>query len=71
MTDSQARALLGKTALSRKDAFVFNGEVCKSPTYERKVEDLAESFREQGHVSSVNMGPPDPVTSIGLRDVQA
>lgn len=67
ITDKQARALLGKTARIRLDAFVFNGQVCKSPTYERRIDDLAKSFREQGHVSVANMALPDPVTAIDAR----
>ncbi|MDC8759180.1 hypothetical protein [Janthinobacterium fluminis] len=67
MSDRQARALIGKTVVVAKDKFVFNGEACASPTYERSVNDLARSFREQGHVSSANMGLPDPVTAIDAR----
>lgn len=67
MSDRQARALIGKTVVVAKDKFVFNGEACASPTYERSVDDLARSFRERGHVSSANMGLPDPVTTIDAR----
>ncbi len=67
MSDKQARALIGKTVVVSKDKFVFNGEACGSPTYERSVDYLARSFREQGHVSSANMGLPDPVTAIDAR----
>lgn len=66
MSDRSARALIGQTATIAKDAFSFNGRVCKSPSYERSVDDLAQSFREQGHVSSAKMGLPDPVTSIDV-----
>ena len=64
MSDRQARALIGKTVAFAKDKFVFNGAACASPTYERSVDDLARSFRVQGHVSSTNMGLPDSVTAI-------
>jgi hypothetical protein len=64
MSDSQARAMLGKTVVIAKDRFVIGSRTCKRPSYERSVDDLAKSFREEGHVSSVNMGLPDPVTSI-------
>ncbi|WP_070221419.1 MULTISPECIES: hypothetical protein [unclassified Janthinobacterium] len=66
MSDRQARALIGKTVAVTKDKFVFNGGACASPSYERSVNDLARSFREQGHVSSANMGLPDPVTAIDV-----
>jgi len=66
MSDRSARALIGQTATLAKDAFSFNGRMCKSPSYERSVDDLAQSFREHGHVSSAKMGVPDPVTSIDV-----
>lgn len=64
MSERQARALIGKTADITRQAFVFNGERCETPSYERTSEDLGRSFREQGHVSATGMGLPDPVTSI-------
>ena len=64
MSEGQARALIGKRADITRQAFIFNEERCASPSYERTREDLARSFREQGHVSAVGMGLPDPVTSI-------
>jgi len=64
MSERQARALIGKTADITRQAFIFNKERCETPSYERTREDLARSFREQGHVSAVDMGLPDPVTSI-------
>lgn len=64
MSDRQANAMLGQEVLIAKDRFKIGGQTCKAPSYERSVDDLAKSFREEGHVSSVNMGLPDPVTSI-------
>lgn len=60
----QARALIGKSADITRQAFIFDKERCEAPSYERTREDLARSFREQGHVSAAGMGLPDPVTSI-------
>lgn len=67
ISDRQARAMVGKQVLITKDRFVIGGRSCRRPTYERSVDDLAKSFREEGHVSSVNMGLPDPVTAIDAR----
>ena len=64
MSDRQAKAMLGEEVLIAKDRFKIGKRTCEGPSYERSVDDLARSFREDGHVSSVNMGLPDPVTSI-------
>lgn len=70
MSNSQARAMIGKTVVIAEDRFVIGSRICKRPSYERSVDDLAKSFREEGHVSSVNMGLPDPVTSIDAHCTQ-
>lgn len=67
MSDKQARALVGRSVEIKASAFVFNGEVCDRPNYERTQQDLVLSFREQGHASPANMGLPDPVTAIDAR----
>lgn len=67
LDERQARALLGKPVLISKEAFVFNGRECKAPGYERTVEETARSLREKGHVSSIHMGLPDPVTVVRAR----
>jgi len=64
LSESEAKRLLGKTVVVSKDKLVFNGEECDAPSYERTVEDTARSMREQGHVSSVNMGLPEQMTVI-------
>ena len=64
MSDRQARKLIGKQILIDKESLSFNGRTCRQPGYQRSVEDLPRSFREQGHVSSYKMGLPDPVTTI-------
>jgi hypothetical protein len=64
LSQSQAKKLIGKTVVVAKDRLVFNGEECDAPSYERTVEDTARSMREQGHVSSVNMGLPEQMTVI-------
>jgi hypothetical protein len=71
ITEKQAQALVGKVVIVGKDKFVFGRETCDAPTYERTVEDTAKTMREKGHVSSVNMGLPDPVTVIdaGCTDI--
>ncbi len=65
--DRQAEKLLGKTLEIRKGWLEFDGRVCKNPSYERTVEETERSFREKGHVSSVNMHLPDPVTAINAK----
>jgi hypothetical protein len=67
ISDKDARKLLGKTARIQQNAFIFNGETCDHPSYERTTQDLVRSFREEGHASPANMGLPDPVTSIDAR----
>lgn len=67
MSDRQAEAMLGKEVLIAKDVFLIDRRTCRRPSYERSLDDLAKSFREEGHVSSTNMGLPDPVTSIDAR----
>ncbi len=71
ITERQARALVGKVVVVAKDKFVFGRDTCDAPTYARTVEDTAKTMREKGHVSSVNMGLPDPVTVIdaGCTDI--
>lgn len=64
MNDRQASRLVGKQLLIEPDRLSFNGRICRQPGYQRSVEDLARSFREQGHVSANKMGLPDPVTTI-------
>jgi hypothetical protein len=67
MSDRQARSMIGKTVRIAPDRFEFNGTVCQSPSYERRVEDGARHFREKGHVSSANLHLPDPVTVIDAK----
>ena len=67
MSDRQAQAMVGTEVVIAMDRFKIGNRTCKRPTYERSVEDLVKSFREQGHVSSANMGLPDPVTAIDAR----
>jgi hypothetical protein len=64
LSERQAKKLIGKTVVVARDKLVFNGKECDAPSYERTVEDTARSMREQGHVSSVNMGLPDQMTVI-------
>lgn len=64
MSDSKARSMVGKPVTIKSDRFEFNGMTCKSPTYERTVEDTARHLREKGHVSSVNLHLPNPVTVV-------
>jgi hypothetical protein len=67
MSDRQAASMVGKVVLIAKDRFEIGSRICWQPTYERSAEDLVKSFREHGHVSSANMGLPDPVTAIDAR----
>lgn len=67
MSHRQTLALVGKTIRISEKAFVFDGERCEAPTYERERADLVKSFREEGHASAAHMGLPDPVTSIDAR----
>ncbi|MRW91433.1 hypothetical protein GJ699_15685 [Duganella sp. FT80W] len=67
MSDREARALIGKPVEIGKRAFVFGGEKCEEPTYERITRDLVQSFREESHASVAGMGLPDPVTSVDAR----
>lgn len=67
MSDRQAQAMIGTEVVIAKDKFKIGNRTCRQPTYKRGVEDLVKSFREQGHVSSANMGLPDPVTAIDAR----
>ncbi|USX15771.1 hypothetical protein NHH88_08330 [Oxalobacteraceae bacterium OTU3CAMAD1] len=64
LSDLEAKKLIGKTIIVAKDKLVFNDQQCDAPSYERTVEDTARSMREQGHVSSVNMGLPEQMTAI-------
>lgn len=64
MSDSKARSMVGKPVTIKSDRFEFNGTTCKSPTYARTVEDTVKHLREKGHVSSVNLHLPNPVTVI-------
>jgi len=67
MPEREARALVGTQVVIAPDRFVIDSRTCRHPSYERSVDDLPRSFREQGHVSSANMGLPDPVTAIDAR----
>ncbi|MYM97016.1 hypothetical protein [Duganella vulcania] len=67
MPERQARALVGTQVVIAPDRFVIGSRTCRHPSYERSLDDLPRSFREQGHVSSANMGLPDPVTAIDAR----
>lgn len=67
LSEWDAKKLVGKTLLVSKSKLVFDGETCEAPSYERTVEDTAKTMRENGHVSSVNMGLPERVTIIDAR----
>ncbi|GJI95605.1 hypothetical protein RugamoR57_23230 [Duganella caerulea] len=67
MPEREARALVGTQVVIAPDRFVIDSRTCRHPSYERSIDDLPRSFREQGHVSSANMGLPDPVTAIDAR----
>lgn len=64
MSERDAKKLVGKMLIVAKDKLVFDGETCDAPSYERTVEDTAKTMRENGHVSSVNMGLHEQVTVI-------
>jgi hypothetical protein len=67
LSDLQAKKLVGMPVIIAPDHFEFNGMTCKSPTYQRTVEDTAVHLREKGHVSSVNLHLPNPVTVIDAK----
>jgi len=67
MSDKEAQGFVGKTVMITKNAFVFNGETCDAPSYERSQDDLVKSFRELGNMRVAALGLPDPVTSIDAR----
>lgn len=67
MSDRKARSMVGKPVRIESDRFEFNGKTCKSPTYKRTVEDTAKHLREKGHVSSVNLHLPNPVTVVDAK----
>lgn len=67
MSDRKARSMVGKPVRIESDRFQFNGTTCKSPTYKRTVEQTAKHLREKGHVSSVNLHLPNPVTVVDAK----
>ena len=67
LSDLQAKRLIGMPVVINPDHLEFNGMTCKSPTYQRTVEDTAVYLREKGHVSSVNLHLPNPVTVIDAK----
>jgi len=48
MSDRQARALIGKVVEIKAAAFIFNGEVCTAPSYERASQSLANRSARKG-----------------------
>lgn len=67
MSDRKARSMVGKPVRIESDRFQFDATTCKSPTYKRTVEDAAKHLREKGHVSSVNLRLPNPVTVVDAK----
>ncbi len=67
LSDQQAKKLVGAPIIISPDHLEFNGMTCKSPTYERTIEDTAVHLREKGHVSSAKLHLPNPVTVIDAK----
>jgi hypothetical protein len=58
---------VGKTVKINKSSFEFDGQVCKTPTYQR-ISRLTETyFRNEMHASTENLHLPGTVTVIDAR----
>ncbi len=68
MSDREAARLVGKSVSVEREGIKLNGlKMCKSPSYNRTVEETAKHLREKGHVSTENLHLPDPVTVIDAK----
>jgi uncharacterized protein (DUF2147 family) len=67
LDDKEAGRLVGKTVKISKSSFEFDGQVCKTPTYERTSELTETYFRQQMHASTENLHLPGTVTVINAR----
>lgn len=64
LNDRQARKLIGKPVLISPEKFAFNGRVCKSPAYERTMEDTVTYFDREWRTNVTDIPFPDEVTII-------
>lgn len=64
LSDSEARALIGKPLFVSAAGITFNGKTCSHPNYSRRIAEPAKYFREEWHTSSSNLPLPNPVTII-------
>lgn len=71
LTDAQAKALIGKTMVVRRDAIMFNAEPCRAPELTRYREDAAKYMREGYHARVGYLGLPDTITVIDLDCTEA
>jgi hypothetical protein len=71
LTGAQARALIGKTMVVRRDAVMFDAEPCRAPELTRHSEDAAKYMREGYHARVGYLGLPDTITVIDLDCTEA
>ena len=64
LTEQQIEALIGKPVVVSPEQFVFNGRVCKRPTYKRSVEETTTYFRREWQANASELSLPNPVTII-------
>lgn len=64
LSDSQARALIGKPFSVSAERFVFNGKTCTNPNYKRRIVQAAKYFRDEWHANSSGLPVPNPTTII-------
>jgi hypothetical protein len=67
LDDNEANKLVGKTVKISKSSFEFDGQVCKTPTYERTRERTEAYFRHEMRASTENLHLPGTVTVIDAR----
>lgn len=64
LSDSQARALIGKTFSVSANRFAFDGKKCADPNYKRRIVQATQYFRDEWHANSSGLPVPSPTTII-------
>jgi hypothetical protein len=67
LDDKEAGKLVGKTVKISKSSFEFDGQVCKTPTYQRTSRLTEIYFRKEMRASTENLHLPGTVTVIDAR----
>lgn len=65
-SEQQVRAMIGKVMVVSPHRFAFDGQTCKTPSYERRVENTLEYFDREWRINAASLPFGPHVTAIDV-----